>query len=163
MIDGFWFPFFVFLGACGAAAATGAMFPPGRWYVQLNKPVWVPPNWLFPVAWSSIYLLISFAGARIVHLEGSGVALMFWALQIAFNTLWTPIFFGLRHFRASLIVMAFLWLSVSSAMLAHFYVDVYAGLAFVPYFLWVSVAGMLNIAMYRLNPNIKPLKPADLD
>ena len=56
--------FFVYLTACGAAAATGAMFPTGPWYVALKKPVWTPPNWVFPVAWTSLYLLMSAAAAR---------------------------------------------------------------------------------------------------
>ena len=36
--------FFVFLLACGPAAATGAMFSPGAWYEALRKPSWTPPN-----------------------------------------------------------------------------------------------------------------------
>ena len=60
-----WFAFFGFFTACCAAAATGAMFPPGAWYEELERPGWTPPNWLFPVAWMTIYLLISAAGARV--------------------------------------------------------------------------------------------------
>lgn len=60
--------FVIFLLACGAAGTTGAMFPPGEWYKTLAKPAWTPPNWVFPVVWTSIYLLISFAGARVAGL-----------------------------------------------------------------------------------------------
>lgn len=150
--------FFLFLIATGAAAATGAMFPPGDWYQKLNKPSWVPPNWLFPVAWTSIYLLISFAGARVAGMEGAQVALAFWALQIAFNTLWTPVFFGLRGLKASLPIMGALWLSVLGATVTHFQVDTWAGLAFVPYLAWVTVAAALNLKMAQLNPDVKRLQ-----
>ena len=150
--------FAFFLAACFAAGATGAMFPPGAWYERLEKPSWVPPNWLFPVAWTTIYLLMSFAGARVAPLDGSQWAMAFWALQIALNTLWTPVFFGLRHFRASLIVMGCLWLAVLGCLLTHWALDTWAGIAFLPYIAWVTVASALNLAVVRLNPEVKPLK-----
>lgn len=153
-----WILFCIFLAATFAAGATGAMFPTGEWYKQLNKPSWTPPNWLFPIAWTSIYLLMSFAGARVAVLEGSAYAMAFWAMQIAFNALWTPIFFGLRNLKGSLPVMAGLWVSVLGCLVTHFMLDPLAGLAFVPYMVWVTVAASLNIAMVRLNPDQKPLK-----
>jgi len=104
--------FAVFFAACGAAGATGALFSPGPWYDALAKPRWTPPNWAFPVAWTTIYLCISFAGARVAGMDGSGVALAFWAMQAAFSTLWTPVFFGLRRLRGALLVMGPLWLAV---------------------------------------------------
>ena len=152
----FWL-FLIFFLACCAAGTTGAMFPPGSWYESLKKPSWVPPNWAFPVSWSSIYLLMSFAGARVAGEEGSGLAMAFWAMQIAFNTLWTPIFFGLRRLRDALPVMAMLWIAVAGCLYSHWQVDLWAGLAFVPYLLWVTVAGALNFSVWRLNPEVEPI------
>jgi translocator protein len=153
--------FLVFLGATFGAGATGALFPTGAWYKSLRKPSWVPPNWLFPVAWTTIYVLSAFAGARVAPLEGSAYAMAFWALQIAFNALWTPVFFGLRNLRASIPVMACLWCAVLGATITHWQLDIWAGLAFVPYLAWVSVAAVLNLAMVRLNPDQKPLDLAN--
>ncbi|MEJ6403373.1 tryptophan-rich sensory protein TspO [Yoonia sp. 2307UL14-13] len=150
--------FLMFLTACFGAGATGAAFPPGEWYEKLNKPSWVPPNWLFPVAWTTIYLLMSFAGARVAVLEGSAYAMAFWAMQIAFNALWTPVFFGLRRLKGALPVMAVLWLSVLGCTVTHWQLDMWAGLAFVPYLVWVTVAGALNVAMVRLNPDVEALE-----
>ncbi len=145
--------FAIFFSACAAAGATGAMFPTGPWYARLNKPTWVPPNWVFPVVWTSIYLLIAFAGARVAALPDSGTALAFWGMQIAFNTLWTPIFFGLRRLRGALPVMAGLWLAVLGCTITSFALDFWAGLAFVPYLVWVSIAAALNVEVARLNPD----------
>ncbi|WP_322890959.1 MULTISPECIES: tryptophan-rich sensory protein TspO [unclassified Yoonia] len=149
--------FFLFLAATFAAGSTGAMFPTGAWYKSLNKPTWVPPDWAFPVAWTSIYLLISFAGARVAVIDGNAYAMAFWAIQIAFNALWTPVFFGLRRLKGSLPIIAGLWLAVLGCTITHFQLDFWAGLAFVPYLLWVTIATALSIAMVRLNPNEKPL------
>lgn len=144
--------FFIYLAACGAAAATGALFPTGPWYAALKKPGWTPPNWMFPVAWFSLYLLMSAAAARAATVEGASLGLALWSVQIAFNTLWTPVFFGLRRMKAALVPMAGLWLSVAATTVVFFGLDLWAGLMFLPYLVWVSVAAALNLALVRLNP-----------
>ena len=144
--------FTTFLAACVAAATTGAMFDPGRWYEDLDKPVWTPPKWLFPVAWTTLYLCMSYAAMRVAQLPGSGQALAFWGAQIAFNTLWTPIFFGLQRMRAAMVVIGFLWFFVAATMLSFWQLDMLAGLLFAPYLLWVTVAAALNLSVLRRNP-----------
>ena len=71
-------------------------------------------------------------------------------------------FFGLRGLKASLPVMAALWLSVLGATIAHFQVDTWAGLAFVPYMVWVTVAAALNWQMAQLNPDVERLRVDEL-
>lgn len=148
-----WIALFIFLAASGAAATTGSMFQPGVWYDELDKPVWTPPNWLFPIAWTLLYIAISVAAARVVAIGDSGREIGFWALQIALNTLWTPIFFGKRNLRAAFVVIVALWLAVGATMLAFFRVDGLAGWLFVPYLIWVSYAGALNLSLWKRNPN----------
>ena len=147
-----YFLFAIFLLACGAAGATGGMFPPSDWYQRLNKPSWTPPNWLFPVAWTTLYICMSAAAARVAMMPGAGVALAFWALQIALNTLWTPVFFGLQRIRAGMGILVLLWLSVVGCTIALFQLDTIAGLLFLPYVVWVSVAAALNYSVMQLNP-----------
>ncbi len=147
-----WPLFLTFLAACGAAATTGAMFKPGAWYDGLKKPGWTPRDWMFPVVWTTLYLLMAYAAMRVAGAEGNGQALAFWALQIAFNTLWTPVFFGLRRMRAAMAVMVFLWLSVAATAWSFLSVDLLAGALLLPYLLWVTIAGALNFSVMRLNP-----------
>lgn len=149
--------FTIFLSTCFGAGTTGAMFPTGDWYLRLNKPSWTPPNWAFPVIWTSIYVLISFAAARVAGIEGSSYAMAFWAAQIAFNALWTPMFFGLRRMKDGLIVMVFLWLSVLGCVITHWQIDVWAGLAMLPYLVWVTIAGALNFSVWRMNLDVAAL------
>ncbi|MBP1805367.1 tryptophan-rich sensory protein TspO [Rubellimicrobium aerolatum] len=147
--------FLIFLLACLCAGLTGYLFPTGDWYARLRKPDWTPPNWAFPVAWTTLYLFMAIAGARVATLGGPGAttALAFWALQIAANTLWTPTVFGQRRLRLGLAVIGLLWLAVLGATVAHWRVSTLAGLLFVPYLAWVSVAAALNAALIRLNPD----------
>lgn len=156
-----WLLFGIFLSACFAASMTGAWFMPGKWYDGLAKPSWTPPKWLFPVAWSLLYVCMAAAGARVAMLEGNGLAMAFWALQIAVNTLWTPVFFGLQNIRAGMMVIVMLWLSVAACMLEMWQIDWIAGALFVPYLVWVTVATALNGAVWQLNPEEakKPIAP----
>jgi len=148
-----WLCFGIFLVACLSAGATGGLFPPGKWYEGLVKPNWTPPNWLFPVAWTTLYLLMAGAGARVAVSSGNGIAMALWALQIALNGLWTPVFFGLHKIRLGLVILVGLLVSVFCCMIALWSVDWLAGLMFVPYLAWVSVAGALNYSVMQLNPD----------
>ncbi len=143
--------FFTYLAACAAAATTGAVFSPGEWYRSLNKPSWTPPDWLFPVAWTTLYLCMSLAAMRVAQLPGTGQALAFWSVQIAFNTLWTPVFFGLQRLGAGLVVLCCLWLAVAATTVAFWGHDWIAGALMAPYLLWVTIAGALNASVWRLN------------
>ncbi|MDJ1009062.1 MAG: TspO/MBR family protein [Paracoccaceae bacterium] len=151
--------FAIFLAACFGAGATGAMFPPGEWYERLAKPSWNPPNWVFPVAWTLLYLCIAAAAARAATVPGSAYGMAFLAVQFSLNALWTPVFFGLRRMKAALVVVLCLWVAVAATMLAFFQLDTLAGALFIPYLLWVTVASALNYTVWRMNPDVEPLTP----
>ena len=72
------------------------LFPTGEWYKSLKKPSWTPPDWLFPIAWTIFYTSLAFSGSRIALIDNNGLAIGFWALHLCINTLWTPVFFGLK-------------------------------------------------------------------
>lgn len=148
-----WSLLIIFLGACCTAAATGSMFPPGSWYESLKKPAWNPPKWAFPVVWTVLYIVIAVAASRVAGAPGSAMAMAFWALQIALNTLWTPVFFGLHRIKAGMVVIAALWVAVLGATINTFLVEPFAGWLMVPYLVWVTVAASLNAAVWWLNPD----------
>ncbi|MVV48089.1 tryptophan-rich sensory protein [Pseudomonas sp. PB120] len=143
--------FYIFLLACGAAASTGFFFKPGQWYESLAKPGFTPPNWLFPVAWTTIYLLLAWAGYRLTQIPGSQGVLAFWAAQIALNTLWTPVFFGAHHVLASMVILTLLWLVVAVMVFLALQLDVITGLILFPYLVWLCLAGALNFFILRNN------------
>jgi translocator protein len=143
----------IYLAACGAAAATGVIFQPGVWYDSLRRPDWTPPRWAFPVAWTLLYILIAIAAARVAGIAGNGTALALWSLQIALNTLWTPVFFGARRMGAGAIIISLLWLVVLAMVPVFWSLDLVAGLLLLPYLLWLSLAGALNVWIWRNNPD----------
>lgn len=144
--------FCVFLLACIGSGLTGGLFPPGDWYRSLRKPWFTPPDWVFPVTWTILYICIAVAGARIALAEENALALALWSVQIAFNGLWTPVFFGLKKIRVGMAVVAFLWIVVLACIVAMWPVDRIAAWLFVPYLVWVTIASALNAEVWRLNP-----------
>lgn len=152
-----WELFLIFLSASGAAASTGAMFMPGQWYDGLKKPVWVPKRWMFPVVWTVLYLASSVAASRVAVSPGNAMAMAFWAMQVAFNAIWSPMFFGLRRLKGSLVAMTGLWIAVAGMVVTFWPLDWVAGLLVLPYLVWVTIAGALNLWIARNNPDETPL------
>ena len=143
--------FLLFLLASAAAAATSVIFKPGAWYEGLRKPGFTPPNRVFPIAWTAIYLLSAIAAARVAGVPGSDLALALWAAQIALNTLWTPVFFGAHLMAAGMAVIAILWLVVLAMTVTFWRIDVLAGVMLLPYLAWLCVAAALNWRIWRDN------------
>ena len=144
--------FLIFFGACGAAAASGALFPTGEWYKSLDKPNWTPPDWVFPIAWTIFYFALAFAGTRVASLPDNKYALAFWSLHIALNTLWTPVFFGSRNLKAGMVIILLMWLATAGMIFHCFVIDHIAGLVLIPYLLRVTIASLLNLSLLRRNP-----------
>ena len=144
--------FLILLIACAAAGATGILFQPGAWYDGLAKPWFNPPRWAFPVAWTTLYVLIAWAGARLAHLPGAGLVMALWAAQIALNTLWTPVFFGAHRMGMGVAVIALLWLVVAALTVLAFRLDRLAGALLLPYLARLSLAGALNYRLWQMNP-----------
>ncbi|MCL6305450.1 TspO/MBR family protein [Pseudomonas syringae] len=143
--------FFIFLLACCAAGATGIIFKPGAWYESLEKPSFTPPDWAFPVAWATIYLLLAWAGYRLTLIPGSEIVLALWAAQIALNTLWTPVFFGANRLVAAMVILVLLWIVVAAMIVMALQLDIITGLILFPYLVWLSVAAALNFSILRHN------------
>ena len=137
--------------ACLAAGSTGSLFPTGDWYKSLNKPSWTPPDWVFPIAWLYLYIAMSYSLVRVYGASNNDLFLIFWALQLVFNTLWTPVFFGLHSIKLGFIILLCLWVSVTIMVVLAFYTDLIAGLLLTPYVVWGSYAGLLNFSIIQLN------------
>lgn len=126
------------------------------WYPTLIKPSFNPPNWVFAPAWSLLYLLMGVAAGlvwdRIEHeKEAVKNALVFFAIQLALNALWSYLFFGLMNPLLALIEIVVLWLMIYETLLKFIKINKVAGYLLVPYLLWVSFATILTASIWWLN------------
>lgn len=136
-----------------AAAASGVFFQPGDWYAGLRKPWWTPPNWLFGPVWSVLYIMIAVAGWLVWRASPGGAAIWLWGLQLAVNAGWSGFFFGMRRMDLAFADVVLLWLCVAGFILVAAGTSVVAALLFVPYLVWVTIAGTLNWTVWRMNPS----------
>ena len=86
--------------ACFAVGISASFFQASsiaEWYPTLTKPTLTPPNIVFPIAWSVLYLCMGLSlGRLIVRRQHKGI-IRLWVLQLIANFLWSILFFTLRN------------------------------------------------------------------
>lgn len=154
-------PFILLLGFTSARIAPAGA--ENLWYQMLQKPPETPPDWAFPVAWTIIYVLMGLALAMIINARGSalrGPALALFAVQMAANFIWSPLFFGAHLVSWSLILIGVIFVLAFATTLVFARVRKGAAVLMLPYLAWLCFAGYLNYEIDRLNPNAETLVPA---
>ena len=124
------------------------------WFDALQKPAAMPYGWVFPVAWSLLYILLGLALALILRRSGGAhrtLALMLFTAQMVLNYSWSPVFFALHQPQAALaIILVMLLLSIATAALFA-RIDKRAAALMMPYLAWLGFASFLNYEIIRLN------------
>jgi translocator protein len=142
------------LAAGGAGAVPTIRAIPG-WYRTLKKPSWTPPDRVFGPVWNVLYLMMGVAAWLVWRAdrddEQKRVALELFGIQLAFNTLWSLIFFGLRSPGLALVEIVVLWRLILETAIWFYGVRPLAGLLLLPYLLWTTFATGLNAAIWWLN------------
>ncbi|MDR6952425.1 tryptophan-rich sensory protein [Ancylobacter sp. 3268] len=148
----------VSVGLCLAVGAIGSLATTPKiptWYAGLAKPSWTPPDAVFPVVWTTLYVLMAVALWRLWQLHAPSparrlaVALFF--VQLALNALWSPVFFGLEATGAALAVIVLLIGAVGATIAASARLDTIAAWLLAPYLLWIAYATALNAAIVAMN------------
>jgi tryptophan-rich sensory protein len=125
------------------------------WYATLNKPSFSPPNWLFGPVWTILYILMGISVALVWEkgLKTKKVrdAIYLFIIQLIFNAIWTPIFFGARNIFLGLIVIILMWIFILKIILAFGKINKTASYLLYPYITWVSFATILNFSVWILN------------
>ena len=144
--------------------AGGLLTEIGPWYRNLKKPSWQPPDWLFGPAWTVILGLAGWAAVLAWNgapdEAGRMTVIALFATNFVFHFLWSPLFFARRRPDWALIEVPFLWASVLALVIGLRPYSVLATWLVVPYFVWVSFAACLNLAIVRLNAPFGKESPA---
>lgn len=125
-------------------------------YEEINTPPLSPPSFLFPVVWTMLYVLMGVSSAfiwlnRTEDKETADKGLLFYAVSLFFNFVWSLIFFNFRAY-----LFAFIWLSVMLTLIILTYINYkkvvpLAAYLQLPYILWTAFAGYLTFGVFLLN------------
>ena len=125
------------------------------WYAGLAKPWFNPPNQVFGPAWTLLYLMMAIAFFRILRAApsqpGRAAAIAVFLVQIALNAAWSWVFFAGHSPAGGLAVIVALWAMIAITIAAFARLDAIAAWCLAPYLAWVGFAGLLNLAIYRMN------------
>ncbi|HYE62096.1 MAG TPA: TspO/MBR family protein [Phycisphaerales bacterium] len=138
-------------------ALGGFISRPDAWYQSLSKPAWNPPSWVFGPVWTALYATMGVASwlvwrERARRPRHVRAALAAYAVQLALNAAWSPLFFGLRRPDLALIDIVLLWAAIVATVVLFWRVHKAAGAILLPYLAWVTFATALNLTIWRLNP-----------
>ncbi|HKX23654.1 MAG TPA: TspO/MBR family protein [Candidatus Saccharimonadales bacterium] len=150
--------FFLSLAIVSIAAWVGSIvtYPSiNSWYAALDKPFFNPPNWVFGPVWTVLYLLMAISLYLVWSSQTSRskkLALSVFGVQLALNTAWSIVFFGLNQPWTGVAVIVVMWLAIAVTMAAFWPISKLATYLLAPYIAWVSFATGLNISIALLNP-----------
>lgn len=144
-----WLGYVVLCNGVGFASAMVANEP--SFYERLVRPSWAPPASVFGPVWTILYTLMGTA-TWIVWARTRGharrQAMALFAIQLALNAAWTPVFFGLHLLGASIFVIAAVLIAVVVMMVTYARSVPWAGALIAPLGLWVGFATCLNVALW---------------
>ena len=122
-------------------------------YDKINPPPLAPAGWLFPVVWTILYILMGISAAIVFTSESDKKddALFIYAVSLVLNFSWSIFFFNMQSFIISFIILVALWVSIILTIIKYYKINKPAAWLQLPYLLWVTFAGYLNLAIALLN------------
>ncbi|XGI84131.1 TspO/MBR family protein [Halorutilales archaeon Cl-col2-1] len=142
-----------------AVGASGSVFTArglDGWYETLRQPSILPPGWVFGLVWTLLFGLMGVAVWLVWRQAEESptevrLAAGIFAFHFVFNIGWSAVFFGMRRIGLGLLTIVVLWLLVLATVWSFSRVSRRAGVALLPYLLWVSFATYLNYRFWVLN------------
>ncbi|HEX3077149.1 MAG TPA: TspO/MBR family protein [Lachnospiraceae bacterium] len=137
------------IGALAGALTSNSM----ELYGKLEKPALSPPGWVFPVVWTILFILMGIS-AYLIYVsdaEGKDDAIKVYALSLLLNFSWSIVFFRLDAYLLAFLVLIALWLTILIMIRRFYKISPVAAYLQIPYLIWVTFAGYLNLAIYLLN------------
>lgn len=124
-------------------------------YSEIVQPPLAPPPWLFPVVWTVLFILMGISSAMIFTSDATkrdvNNALTVYGINLFLNFFWSIIFFNMRAYLFAFIWLIALWITILVMIIKFIKIKPLAGYIQIPYLIWVTFAGYLNLAIYILN------------
>lgn len=125
------------------------------WYACLARPALTPPNIVFPIVWTLLYILMGlslFLFWTTKKKKNARIAYVFFFIQLFMNFLWPISFFYLHNPLLALFVITLLIVFLGGTLFFFRQSNTLSAYLLIPYFVWTLFAFYLNYEFYRLNP-----------
>ena len=146
------------LAICYLAGAVGSIFTRPAveyWYQSLIKPGFAPPDWLFAPVWLMLYAVMGFSFYLVwrsgLQNKDSRSAFILFLVHLLVNVGWSVAFFGFQSPFWGLMMIILLWGLIFALVMAFAHVRSLAAVLLIPYWAWVTFAGVLNWTIWLLN------------
>lgn len=140
--------------AIGAVIGNLTQASIDTWYNTLNRSSLTPPNHVFGIVWTILYIMIATSGWSIwCDSQNDDLALTkkIYIIQMIFNWLWSPLFFIFHFTGLSLILLILIVLLVLIVFFKSYSKNKIASFLLLPYLLWLCFAGYLNFYIWQYN------------
>jgi len=129
-----------------------------KWYNSLKKPGLTPPNFVFPIAWTILYILLGVNALLIYNSTKTKNRpsimnkefknyLVIYEIQLILNFVWGWVFFGLKNLKLALAIVVIMILLTIYLLVQSWKINRVAFWLLVPYFVWISFASYLNFSI----------------
>lgn len=123
------------------------------WYAQMSTSSITPPNYVFSLAWSIIYICLMISFYRILsssHPNKTYAIRLFW-WQLFIQVLWCVLFFGVQMPLIGGLIILWLVLVVFKMIQAFLRIDKIAAVLNLFYFCYICFASFLNWSFLYAN------------
>ena len=127
----------------------------------IKKPPLSPPGIVFPIVWSILYVLMGIARYSLYNLDEQKLSeeqikfrnytLVIYDIQLFFNFFWSIIFFKFSMYKVAFLWLIILWVLVFIFIKNALKLNKISAYLMIPYLLWITFAGYLNVAIAILN------------
>lgn len=125
------------------------------WYNALQKPSWQPPDWAFPLAWNTIFLLsiisIILIWNSFPRVRRTYASILLFVFNGILNVTWSALFFGSMLILPAVFDAALICMSVIAIMIVAWPITRVGSILLLPYALWTAFATVLTWVIHTLN------------
>ena len=128
---------------------------------SIDKPPLAPSGIVFPIAWSILYVIMGISSYIIYNLDINKLnieqivlrkqTLIIYVVQLIFNFFWTIIFFNFSMYKFAFVWLMTLWILVFLYIKTSFELNKISSYLMMPYLVWMTFAGYLNLMIDILN------------
>ncbi len=127
-----------------------------EWFLNLNKPAFQPPSWIFMLVWAILYALIAVSIIIVLFnnkkkQKEANLVLLLFIINAFFNAILSIVLFGLHNILSAVFILPLYLASIFVLIYYTLKVNRIAAYLLVPYALWAIYVTILMVTVVLIN------------